>query len=238
MNNTLLLAPSDLDYLPDKCPRCFYLKKKYGIATHSYPPPVFSNFDVVQQRYFKNKNLNEVTYDLPKGKIMQGEELPGRIVSTILKDNKGRDFQLGGRPDIVIKFDDEKHGYGIIDFKTTNIDPHKSQKYKYQLEAYAQIFSYPSKTKKANTPKLGPINEMGVLQFFPEEIFNHDSSRCDMEMRMSYSSLKRNIKDFYNHITKIIDTLEKDLPPNFNKDCNECNYYLKQNNIIHELQCK
>ena len=56
-----------------------------------------------------------------------------------------------------------KYGFGIIDFKTTNIDPNKSQKYKFQLEAYAQIFTYPGETKKTKTPKLGPIN---VMEFF------------------------------------------------------------------------
>ena len=55
--SVIMLAPSDLDYGPEKCPRCFVLKKKHGIATNSFPPPVFSNFDVVQQRYFKNKDL-------------------------------------------------------------------------------------------------------------------------------------------------------------------------------------
>mgnify|MGYP000689743084 FL=1 len=52
---------------------------------------------------------------------MSKEELPGRVVSETLKDNKGREFILGGRPDIVIKFD--QGGYGIIDFKTTKISP-------------------------------------------------------------------------------------------------------------------
>ena len=53
-NNILTLAPSELDYLPDKCPRCFYLAKVKKITVKSFPPPVFSNFDVVQQNYFKN----------------------------------------------------------------------------------------------------------------------------------------------------------------------------------------
>ena len=50
----IVIAPSSLDYKITKCPRCFYLEKKLKIAVNSYPPPVFSNFDVVQQNYFKN----------------------------------------------------------------------------------------------------------------------------------------------------------------------------------------
>ena len=238
MKSIPVLAPSDLDYLPQKCPRCFVLKKKYNIATNCYPPPVFSNFDVIQQQYFKYKDLSYVSDDFPNGKIMKQTELPGRIISSILKDKKGRSFQLGGRPDIVIKFDDMKYGFGIIDFKTTNIDPNKSQKYKFQLEAYAQIFTHPGETKKTKTPKLGPINVMGVLQFFPQEIFSHDRNQCDLQMRMAYSPLQRDENNFYEHITKILDILEPDHLPNFTNECGECNFYLNQNNIIHELQRK
>jgi len=230
-----MLAPSDLDYGIDKCPRCFYLKKKFNISTHSYPPPVFSNFDVVQQRYFKNKNVSELAYELPSGKIMGPDELPGRIVSDVLKDNKQRPFKLGGRPDIVIEFDDPNQGYGIIDFKTTNIDPLKSEKYKFQLEAYAQIFTHPGETIKSKTPKLGPIYEMGVLQFFPQEIFAHERNQCDLEMRMSYSPWRRNPQEFYDHITKILDLLLEDDLPRFTSDCGECNFYMKQQDIINEL---
>ena len=148
MKSIPVLAPSDLDYLPQKCPRCFALKKKYNIATNSYPPPVFSNFDVIQQQYFKYKDLSYVSDDFPNGQIMKQTELPGRIISSILKDKKGRPFQLGGRPDIVIKFDDLKYGFGIIDFKTTNIDPNKSQKYKFQLRLMHRFLPTLAKLKK------------------------------------------------------------------------------------------
>ena len=47
MMNSIIIAPSSLDYKITKCPRCFYLDKKLKIAVDSYPPPLFSNFDVV-----------------------------------------------------------------------------------------------------------------------------------------------------------------------------------------------
>ena len=64
------------------------LKKKYNIATNSYPPPVFSNFDVIQQQYFKYKDLSYVSDDFPNGQIMKQTELPGRIISSILRIKK------------------------------------------------------------------------------------------------------------------------------------------------------
>ena len=166
-----LFSPSELDYKAKKCQRCFYILKKYKINPGDKPPPVFSNFDVVQKNYFKNLNSKDLTDQLPDGKFMNKDNLPGLIISDILKDNDGRKFQLRGVPDIVIKFKNKNDGYGIIDFKTTNLSNTKSDNYKYQLEAYAQIFKKPGATKTASTPKLNPITHMGVLQFFPEKIF-------------------------------------------------------------------
>ena len=51
----LVLAPSELDYKPKKCKRCFYLEKNHKIGPKDFPPPVFSRFDVVQQAYYKDK---------------------------------------------------------------------------------------------------------------------------------------------------------------------------------------
>ena len=153
---------------------------------------------------------------------MNKDELPGRVVSETLTDNKGREFILGGRPDIVIKFD--QGGYGIIDFKTTKISDDKSENYKHQLEAYAQIFTHPGSTKTAPTPKLNPISHMGILQFHPKEISSHTEEDCDFKMKISYSPLERNEDDFKDYITRLIDLLEQPVAPKLNSECNFCNF--------------
>ena len=226
LNKELILAPSELDYKPKKCQRCFYLEKNYKIGPKDFPPPVFSRFDVVQQAYYKDKNTSDLTKELPKGRIMNKEELPGRVVSETLSDNKGRNFILGGRPDIVIKFD--QGGYGIIDFKTTKISDDKSENYKYQLEAYAQIFTKPGSTKSKKTPLLNPITHMGILQFDPCDIQSHNDQSCDMRMNISYSPLKRDEKDFFENITKIIDIINTTSIPDFTENCNYCNFFKQQ----------
>jgi hypothetical protein len=220
------LAPSDLDYSPKKCERCFYLKKVKKISTDNFPPPVFSNFDSIQKNYFKNLNTKDLTDQLPKGRFLTKDELPGKIFSQELKDLKGRKFILGGTPDIVVQFED--NSYGILDFKTTNLSDTKSENYKYQLEAYAQIFTYPGESKSKKTPKLEPIICLGILQFFPYKIFSHLNYKAHLEMEMSYSPLKRDIQDFYRHITFVLDILSLDKEPEFNRDCNKCNFVITQ----------
>ena len=51
------------------------------------------------------------------------------------------------------------------------------------------------------TPKLTPITHMGIMQFYPTEIFEHRENECDLKMKTQYSPLKRDEKDFLNHIT-------------------------------------
>ena len=225
-NSPIVLAPSELDYKPKKCPRCFYLEKNKKISTKAFPPPVFSRFDVVQQAYYKDKNTSDLTKDLPQGRIMNKDELPGRVISETLKDNKGRSFILGGRPDIVIKFD--QGGYGIIDFKTTKISEDKSENYKHQLEAYAQIFSKPGSTKSKKTPFLNPITHMGILQFDPSNIQSHNENKCDMRMNISFSPLKRDEEEFFKNITQIIDIISQSEIPDFTEDCNDCLFVKQQ----------
>ena len=225
-NKILVLAPSELDYKAKKCHRCFYLEKNKKIATKAFPPPVFSRFDVVQQAYYKDKNTSDLTKELPEGRIMNKDELPGRVVSQTLRDNKGRSFILGGRPDIVIKFD--QGGYGIIDFKTTKISEDKSENYKHQLEAYAQIFSKPGATKSKKTPLLNPITHMGILQFDPSDIQTHNENSCDMRMNISFSPLRRDEKDFFENITQIIDIINQSEVPDFTEDCNDCQFVKQQ----------
>ena len=229
MDKLIVFAPSELDYKARKCQRCYYLEKVNKISPKSFPPPVFSNFDVVQQAYFKDKDTSDFIDNFPSGRIMNKEELPGRIVSKILKDNKDREFILGGRPDIVIEFKDKS--YGIIDFKTTNLSEEKGDAYKFQLEAYNQIFTNPGSTKSAETPKLSPITHLGVLQFFPKKIHKHKKNECDLRMLTQYSPITRNEQNFFDHITNLIDLLDTKKIPEFTESCNFCNFVNQQYNI-------
>ena len=99
---------------------------------------------------------------LPDGRIMT--ELNGLIGSSTLKDKKGRSFVISGKTDVVIEFKTNPKKYGIIDLKTTNINPSKIENYKLQLESYATIFQNPN----SKTPKFSDIEELGLYLFEPK----------------------------------------------------------------------
>jgi len=227
--NYFILSPSELDYLPKKCRRCYYLSKKHNIKTKNFPPPVFSRFDIFQKKYFIDKSTSYLTDKIPSGTFFLQNELPSKVKSSPLKDNKNRLFVIRGIPDLVIKFDNGE--FGIIDFKTTKYSTSKSDDYRFQLEAYAQIFENPcnNNNQESNTPNLSPISHLGVLQFDPNEIISSSKNECNMVLKMGYSPIiKRNTSEFFERITYILDILESNIIPEHEESCNDCNFFLKQ----------
>ena len=90
-NSPIVLAPSELDYKPKKCPRFFYLEKNKKISPKDFPPPVFSRFDVVQQAYYKDKNTSDLTPELPSGKILKKDEAKIEINGDLITNNNTLD---------------------------------------------------------------------------------------------------------------------------------------------------
>ena len=73
-----------------------------------------------------------------------------------------------------------------------------------------------------------------IEQFYPESIFQHGVDECDLKMKTQYSSLKRNEKEFFEHITNLIDLLEENKLPPLNPNCNDCLFILNQKDLINE----
>ena len=65
---------------------------------------------------------------------------------------------------------------------------------------------------------------MGIIQFEPSELISHNKKEHNMKFDVSFSPLKRDEKDFYDHITKLIDLIEKPDPPEFSDDCSLCQF--------------
>ena len=148
---TFKITPSGVDYAL-KCKRCLWLAYK-GIRLDAFFPPIFNAFDLIQKKFLITQSVKLISNVLPDGRIMT--ELSGFIGSSTLKDKKGRSFIISGKTDVVIEFKTKPKKYGIIDLKTTNINPSKIENYKLQLEAYATIFE----KQNSKTPQFSNIGE-------------------------------------------------------------------------------
>ena len=225
------LSPSSLDFQINKCHRCFYLSKKLGIQINNFPPPVFSQLDLIQKDFFIDKDTSFISEELPKGRFLQDNELPKKVSSSLLKDKKGRNFKLVGIPDLVIKFEDST--YGIIDFKTTRISEKKADFYKFQLEAYATIFENPGEIHSIKTPLLSPVTKLAILQFDPHKIENKNEMNCNIIFDIGYVELQNRIHEMLiDRITLALDILQMNEPPAINENCNNCNFFKKQSQLI------
>ena len=212
------IAPSGVDYAL-KCKRCLWLAYK-GIKLDAFFPPIFNAFDLIQKKFLINKSVKTMSKDLPDGRIMT--ELSGYIGSSILKDNKGRPFIIRGKTDVVVEFNTNPKKYGIIDLKTTNLNPSKIENYKLQLESYATIFLNPN----AKTPKFSNIEELGLYLFEPKEITNISNNACNMKFETLYLKGQRYEEGLKNRITDIIDVYEMKQPPRYNLACGTCKFVM------------
>ena len=236
----LKFGPNNFNYV--SCDRCFYLLHKLRIEIKGNFPEIFSSLDLRQKDFFINKGTSELSEKLPDGKFFKTVtkderkkrvkkglaefnelEIPATITSKGLKDNKGREYILSGKPDLVTKFD---NSFGILDFKTTS-EKDKSHNYRFQLESYAQIFENP-----LDGPNLSPFSHMGLIQFTPAEIVSSDMKSITQKMKMNYFALERNVEEFRQFITDKIDILEQNNIPEKNLDCKICNSADKYSEVL------
>jgi len=213
---TFKITPSGVDYAL-KCKRCLWLAYK-GIRLDAFFPPIFNAFDLIQKKFLITQSVKLISNVLPDGRIMT--ELSGFIGSSTLKDKKGRSFIISGKTDVVIEFKTKPKKYGIIDLKTTNINPSKIENYKLQLESYATIFENPN----SKTPKFSSIEELGLYLFEPKEITNISNQTCNMKFETLYLKGNRCHDELINRVTDIIDIYLIKEPPNYNPACTSCKF--------------
>ena len=212
------VAPSGLDYAL-KCKRCLWLAHR-GIKLDAFFPPIFSSFDLIQKKFLITQSIKLISKALPDGRIMT--ELNGFIGSSTLKDNKGRSFVISGKTDVVVEFKTSPKKYGIIDLKTTKINPSKIENYKLQLEGYATIFQNPN----SKTPKFSDIEELGLYIFEPKEITKISEGTCNMKFETLYVKGNRCYEDLIRRVTDIIDICLAERPPEYNSNCASCKFVI------------
>ena len=121
---------------------------------------------------------------------------------------------------MVIEFKTKPKKYGIIDLKTTNLNPSKIENYKLQLESYATIFQNPN----SKTPKLSNIEELGLYLFEPKEITSISNEICNMKFETLYLKGNRCHEELINRVTDINDIYHMEKPPDYNLNCASCKF--------------
>jgi PD-(D/E)XK nuclease superfamily len=215
--NPIKLSPSDLTFLWDECPRCFYLKHMHGINRPAAPfPSVFGAIDRLMKAHFAGRPASEIDRSLPPGVISVSEKwiesipiiLPGHSLSCFLR----------GKLDAIIGFEDGS--YGVVDFKTSEPKPSQIPFYSRQLHAYAYALEHPAPDK----PRFSPISKLGLLVEAPHATLNASQEEINFHFTSTWLEVPYSEAGFTHFLDQVLALLELPEPPPANEKCTYCLY--------------
>lgn len=211
------LSPSDLTFLWDECPRCFYLKVALGLPRPAMVfPKIFSSIDLLMKRMFEGKTTAEVLPNLPPGKVVFG----GNWVQSLpIHPPEGEaSGYISGKFDSVVQFDEGS--YAVIDFKTSQPNPHHVEFYGRQLSAYAYALEHPAPGKLA----LAPVTRLGLLCVEPIDIDRDERGRIRYAGEVTWMEVPKDEVQFLQFISQVIQLLSAPEPPPPAENCGFCKY--------------
>ncbi|OGM25454.1 hypothetical protein A2715_05395 [Candidatus Woesebacteria bacterium RIFCSPHIGHO2_01_FULL_39_32] len=207
------LSPSDFRYLWNDCKHCYFQKVKYGIALPSIGiPGVFSKMNGLLQKSLVGMDLQDLSSELPKGKIQVAE---GYLKSAAIPSKN--DCYISGRFDFLTKLDDGS--FSVIDFKISDPNEDKAQKFSSQLHAYKFALENP---QNGIEPK--NVSKMGVVIVSPESIeFNNGG--VNFTSKPNWFEISEDMDSFYGLIDEVSGLLNGPVPEE-SDTCAWCKYRL------------
>jgi hypothetical protein len=216
-SNSIKLSPSDLTFLWDECPRCFYLKYLHGITRPAAPfPSIFGTIDHLMKAHYAGRPTSDLDPSLPPGFVSVSEQwvesipitLPGHNLSCFLR----------GKYDALIGFDDGS--FGIVDFKTSEPKPEHVPFYSRQLHAYAFALEHPAIGK----PYISPINTLGLFIATPQATLDLTTSQISFQIGLTWLEVPFFESGFVSFIDQVLALLELPTPPPAGGKCTYCQY--------------
>ncbi len=201
MPRTFTVSATDLVFLREECPRCFYLKVVHRLRRPQQPlPSVFTAID----RAMKDR-LEAL---LRRGTLPAGRPAlpPPELRSHPLPIGNTR-WVLRGRPDAVVALDGG--GYAVVDFKTAdNADAELAARYSPQLHAYAWALEQP---QRPQTP-LRPVRALGLLVFTPARFWLRGADRAGLHGAVRWVPVARDDAGFRRLLARTGRLLTGPLP--------------------------
>ena len=211
------LSPSDLTFLWDECPRCFYLKvvRKFNRPPTAFPG-IFSKIDSLMKHYFAGRSTAEFTPELPPGVVKYGGlsvesealQLPGHSASCM----------LAGKFDSVLEFEDGS--YAVVDFKTTSPRPEHVAFYSRQLHAYTYALENPAPGKLS----LAPVTRMGLFSLDLDGLERYSTDRLALLGPVHWQECPRDDAGFLTFLDRVLGVLEQPEAPAPGEKCGFCKY--------------
>jgi hypothetical protein len=217
MQKKYKFSPSELTFLWDECPRCFYLKHVYDIKRPAAPfPSIFGAIDRAMKEYYGGRPTSDIHPSLPQGIVLPGENWVESIPIEIPGCQSRCYFR--GKYDTLLQFEDGS--YGVVDFKTSDPKPEHVAFYSRQLHAYALSLEKPAPGKFS----LGPISVMGLLSIKPRSMDVNPDGQVALLSNPTWQAVPRDDDTFYDFIARVLTLLDQPEPPPPSEECGFCKY--------------
>jgi hypothetical protein len=209
---TWALSPSDLTFLWEECPRCFFNKVALGERRPATPfPKVFGVIDRAMKDFYLGERADILAPGAPAGVI----EWPDRWVKSapIALHGCDRPVVLRGRLDAVVACDD--HTEAVVDFKTALPGDSHIPLYGRQLHAYGWALERPSSGRPSE------VSALGFLCFAPDA-FEAEGTRAALLGDLAWIGVARDDADFDAFLVEVVSVLEAPEPPEAAPGCPWC----------------
>ena len=218
------LSPSDLTFLWDECPRCFYLKYVHNFSRPRIPfPKIFNRIDKLMKDFFENQPASNISSDLPDGKVLYGEKWV--TSAPIFLNGHSSACYIRGKFDTVVEFFDGS--YAVVDFKTSETNPKYIPFYSRQLHSYAYALEHPGD----NSLNLHPVTRMGLLCVEPVNMDSPQKGQYAYIGNAIWLECPKNEAEFLDFLDSVLLLLEKPNLPNPGPECGYCLYREQSRNL-------
>jgi hypothetical protein len=217
LTTPIKLSPSDLTFLWDECPRCFYLKYLHGITRPAAPfPSIFSAIDRLMKAQFSGHPASDLHPSLPLGIVTVTEQWLESVPLTL--PGHRLPFFLRGKLDAIIEFTDGS--YGVVDFKTSAPTQAQIPFYSRQLHAYAYALLHPAPKRVTRSP----ISMLGLYVETPFATLTSTTSEISFHFRSTWMEVPYLESGFLTFLDQVISLLELPEPPPAGEECAYCQY--------------
>ena len=216
-NSPIKLSPSDLTFLWDECPRCFYLKYIHGISRPAAPfPSIFGTIDRLMKAQFAGRPASDLDSSLPPGIVTVTEQWIESV--PVILPNHTLPFFLRGKLDALIEFND--NSFAVIDFKTSAPKPEQIPFYSRQLHAYAYALEHPAPGRLSRSP----ISMLGLYIETPHATLTSTTSEISFNFRSTWLDVPYQVSGFLSFLDRVVALLELPEPPLAGENCTYCQY--------------
>ena len=253
------ISPSELSYV---CDHCAYIGKNFNLYPKMISAGVTQTLDSMEKEFFLgdvkkiDKNIKEGETIDPfnisffskvlkdnknrlfriKGKgdaIIKFEDGTSGIIdykTSKFKEKNGKDFSKDLEKKIN-EYEPQLHGYSLL-YSNLETDEKFLAEHSRAKKPDSIKKSVEGTLKKIKKITINKTSLLGLVFIYPEELKNTDNISIDFSFK--FTEVKYDLKNFMKVLTKYLDILHDNKPPEPNGTCETCNYFVSAGRMANE----